>query len=85
MTAKIASLFSLAAMAAAACYLLACGYMEPAVYFKFQNHPDLPFVDFASGKLGVLQPTYARSYLYVAYRQMIGLVFSAGVWMLLER
>jgi hypothetical protein len=85
MTTKIASLLFLAAIAGAACYLLACGYMEPAVYFKFQNHPDLPFTDFASGKLGILQPAYARSYLYVAYRQMIGLDFSADEKKILDR
>jgi hypothetical protein len=30
---------------------------------------------YAQGQLGILQPTYARSYLYVAYRYLVGMGF----------
>jgi len=31
--------------------------------------------ELCSGQLGILQPTYAQSYLYVAYRYLIGMGF----------
>lgn len=40
--------------------------------FTFTNHPDFPLKNFASGKLGILQSEYARSYLLVAYRYLAG-------------
>jgi hypothetical protein len=51
----------------------ACGPFLPVALFAFDKHPDFPLKTFARGQLGVLQPTYARSYLIVAYRQMSGL------------
>jgi hypothetical protein len=51
----------------------ACGPFLPVALFAFDKHPDFPLKAFARGQLGVLQPTYARSYLIVAYRQMSGL------------
>ena len=50
----------------------ACGPFFTDAIFVFQKHPDLPFERFARGQIGVLQPTYARSYLVVAYRNLIG-------------
>jgi len=50
----------------------ACGPALPFAYFTFTKHPDFPFEAFARGELGVLQPTYARSYLLVAYRYFSG-------------
>src|SRR5215831_5801030 len=32
------------------------------------SHPDLPLQKFAAGRLGIVEPTFARSYLVVAYR-----------------
>lgn len=55
----------------------ACGPYLPEALFTYELHPDLPLADFAAGKLGVIQPTYARSYLYVAYHQMHGGNFDA--------
>jgi len=55
----------------------ACGPYLPEALFTYELHPDLPLADFAAGKLGVIQPTYARSYLYVAYLQMHGGSFDA--------
>ena len=44
----------------------------PTAVFTFEQHPDLPLRTYAEGRLGLVQPTYARSYLYVAYRLMDG-------------
>lgn len=55
----------------------ACGPYLPEALFTYELHPDLPLADFAAGKLGVIQPTYARSYLYVAYHQIHGGGFDA--------
>jgi hypothetical protein len=54
----------------------ACGPFARDAIFSYVKHPDFPLDDFARGRLGVLQPTYARSYLYVAYRYMNGLSFN---------
>ncbi|MEZ5361288.1 MAG: hypothetical protein R2748_02825 [Bryobacterales bacterium] len=52
--------------------------LAPVAVFTFEQHPDLPLRDYAAGRLGLLAPTYARSYLYVAYRWMDGAPMSAG-------
>lgn len=50
----------------------ACGpYFSEAV-FTYTLHPDFPLTNFAAGNLGLLQPTYAPSYLIVAYRYLNG-------------
>lgn len=51
---------------------LGCGPYYPEVVFTHIMRPDFPLEDFAGGNLGVLQPTYARSYLYAAYRLLTG-------------
>jgi hypothetical protein len=56
-------------------YSYACGPFFPQVVFTHKLHPDFPLADYAAGNLGVLQPTYARSYLYVAYRYLNGIGF----------
>jgi hypothetical protein len=45
-----------------------CGPFFDVAYFSYSLHPDLPLEPYAAGTLGVLQPAYARSYLYVAFR-----------------
>lgn len=50
--------------------LFSCGPFFEYSVFNYHLHPDLPFKFYASGDLGVLQPTYARSYLYTAYRYL---------------
>jgi hypothetical protein len=42
------------------------------VVFVMRGSPDFPVHDFVRGKLGVLQPDYARMYLVVAYRYLSG-------------
>ncbi len=46
--------------------------------FESHVHPDLPFDRFAAGRLGIIKPTWNRSYLYVAYRYMAGPGFDAA-------
>ena len=65
----------------------ACGPFFTDAIFVFQKHPDYPLEKFARGNVGVLQPTYARSYLVAAYRNLIGEALSdaevkglTGLW-----
>jgi hypothetical protein len=51
---------------------LACGPFMLEAVFVHTVHPAYPLERFASGRIGVLQPTYARSYLVVAYRHLAG-------------
>lgn len=53
--------------------LMACGPSPgPFLIFSWARHPDLPLDRFAGGRVGILQPTFPRSYLVVAYRQLMG-------------
>ncbi|MGZ5482442.1 MAG: hypothetical protein ACXWID_10705 [Pyrinomonadaceae bacterium] len=65
----------------------ACGPFFTDAIFVFQKHPDHPLEKFAHGNVGVLQPTYARSYLVAAYRNLVGETLSdaevkglTGLW-----
>src|SRR5207253_413504 len=65
----------------------ACGPFFTDAIFVYTKHPDFPLDRFAAGQLGVLQPTYARSYLVAAYRNLAGNNLSAdetkglkGLW-----
>ena len=49
-----------------------CGPEFEAAFFHYQTRPDLPLGDFAAGRLGVLLPSFARSYLVIAYRHLAG-------------
>jgi hypothetical protein len=51
---------------------LGCGPFTARAVFTYAKHPDLPLAQFAAGNLGVLEPSYARSYLVVAYRYFAG-------------
>jgi hypothetical protein len=56
----------------------ACGPFFTDAIFVYTKHPDMPLDRFAQGQLGVLQTTYARSYLFVAYRNLIGASLSSA-------
>jgi len=56
----------------------ACGPFFPVAIFIQSKHPDLPLEQFAAGKLGIVQPNYARSYLVVAYRYLSGGTLSSA-------
>ena len=45
--------------------------------FVFTVHPAYPLSDYARGQIGVIQPSDARSYLYVAYRYLNNAPFTA--------
>jgi tetratricopeptide (TPR) repeat protein len=55
---------------------LACGPFSLSSIFTFTVHPEYPLEDFARGQIGMVQPAYARSYLYVAYRYLAGESFN---------
>jgi hypothetical protein len=55
----------------------ACGPFSLESIFVFTVHPEYPLEDFARGQIGVVPPSYARSYLYVAYRYLSGASFNA--------
>src|SRR5258705_3972953 len=48
----------------------ACGPFSLGAVFSFSVHPEYPLEKFAAGEIGIVQPSYARSYLYVAYRYL---------------
>jgi hypothetical protein len=50
----------------------ACGPFFTNAIFVYSKHPDMPLENFATGKLGILQTTWARSYLVAAYRNLAG-------------
>jgi hypothetical protein len=50
----------------------ACGPFTLGAIFSFTIHPEYPLEKFAAGDIGIVQPTYARSYLYVTYRSLNG-------------
>lgn len=54
----------------------ACGPFMVEAIFVHTVHPGYPMDRFAAGRIGVVQPTYARSYLYVAYRYLSGSSFT---------
>jgi len=49
----------------------------PYGVFSYDSHPDRSLEDYAAGDLGIVLPTYARSYLYVAYRYLEGTPFTS--------
>ena len=54
-----------------------CGPFFPQTYFITSRLPDYPLEPYAAGKVGIVLPTYARSYLVVAYRYFSGNPLSA--------
>lgn len=60
-----------------ACPLLGCGPFFNLAIYSFDYHPDLPLNNFAAGQLGMVQPGWARSYLFAAYRHLAGPGFDA--------
>ena len=55
---------------------LACGPFTLEAVFVHTVHPTYPLAQFAAGRIGLVQPSYARSYLYAAYRYLSGSNFS---------
>jgi hypothetical protein len=57
--------------------VLGSGYFPPMASFVAQYQPDLPLDRFAAGRLGLIQPGWGTTYLYVAYRYLAGPGFNA--------
>jgi tetratricopeptide (TPR) repeat protein len=74
----VTSLLALAVTTAAAPPAWACGSPYYYADFAYELYPDYPLDGFAGGNLGVLNPRFARSYLYVAYRYLSGKSFDAS-------
>jgi hypothetical protein len=55
---------------------LACGPFTLSTIFVFTVHAAYPLETFARGEVGVVQPSWARSYLTVAYRHLSGVGFT---------
>ncbi len=75
--AKLLVVGLIALMLLAPASALACGPFSLDTIFSFSVHPEYPLENFARGNIGIVQPSYARSYLYVAYRYLDGNGFSA--------
>lgn len=63
--------------AAALAICLAAGTIDSCTFdnpplLEFDNRPDAPLDRYVAGRLGIIEQTYARSYLVVAYRYLIG-------------
>ena len=74
------STFALALVALLMCAArpsVACGPFSLDAVFTFTVHPEFPLEKFAAGEIGVVQPGFARSYLFVAYRHLSGNAFNA--------
>ena len=56
----------------------ACSPDEPLFIFAYASHPDLPLENFAAGHPGIIQPTWARSYLIATWRMLDERPFNAG-------
>lgn len=72
----VASLLAFLLLFTATRPALACGPFEVEAIFVHTVHPGYPMNRFAAGRIGVVQPTYARSYLYVVYRYLSGSTFT---------
>ncbi len=69
------SVFAIALLVTVLCQAplsLACGPFSLDAVFSFSVHPEYPLEKFARGEIGIVQPSYARSYLYVAYQYFKG-------------
>lgn len=54
-----------------------CGPSSITPIYVFTESPDLPFEEYISGKIGILQPTFGRKTLFIAYRYLAGSAFTA--------
>ncbi len=53
--------------------IYSCGPFFEETIFAFREKPDMPFENFASGRLGIVRPTFRSMYLVIAYRYLLGL------------
>ncbi len=72
-----ASILSFVIVVQVAPRAVGCGPENVEPVFVFTKSPDLPFEEFAQGKIGILQPTFGRKTLVIAYRYLNGGTFTA--------
>jgi hypothetical protein len=58
--------------------LFACGPFSMEAVFVFTVHPAYPLERYAQGQIGIIQPSYARSYLFVSYRYLAKMPFTVN-------
>lgn len=58
--------------------LSSCGPFLTTALFSFVRQPEQPKERYAGGQLGILQSSYPRFYLYIAYRYLTGAPLTAG-------
>src|SRR5689334_8300088 len=58
--------------------LASCGPFLTTALFSFVRQPEQPRDRYAKGQLGILQSSYPRFYLYIAYRYLTGAPLNAG-------
>jgi len=54
----------------------ACGPLSIDPVFVFHHSPDLPFEQYTKGKIGIVQPTFGRKTLVIAYHYLNGGFYS---------
>ena len=52
--------------------IFSCGPFFESATFSFPTHPDYPLDHFLHGKLGIVKPSFYRTYLVLAYRYLDG-------------
>jgi len=65
-------MFALATLIPLTQRTIACGPFFTDAIFVFTKHPDFPLENFAAGKFGLINKSWARSYLVVVYRSLSG-------------
>ena len=56
--------------------VLPCGPGIVVPVFQLEREPEVPFENFAAGKLGIVKPEFNRSVLFAAYRYINGGTFT---------
>src|SRR5262245_2948905 len=72
-----ALMLSLAFVMQFAPFAKGCGPETLQPIFVFENSPDPPFQEFTEGKIGIVQPSFGRKTLVIAYRYLNGGSFSS--------
>ena len=59
-------------------HILPCGPYILTPVFDIESQPEVPYENFAAGKIGILKPKFHRSVLFAAYRYINGGTFTAA-------
>ena len=72
----VASVLSLTVLLNFVPRVTACGPSSLEPVFVFTDSPDLPFGEFTRGRVGIVQPTFGRKTLFIAFRYLNGGAFT---------